>query len=257
MTTFLHGVSAVWWREFLVFRREYSRVVSSLVTPFIWLFIVGGGIGAAVDIEKLAGGAQITYQQFIFPGVLAMSALFGTVFYGLYIVWDRKLDVLKEVLVSPVPRTSIFLGKVLGGCTDSFVQVLMVLAAGVALGFASPSLAGFGLAVAFVVLIAVAFVSVGLTLGSFFESLEGFQVVVSFVVFPVFFLSGALYPLSPELPGWLHGVASVNPLTYGVDGLRGALAGVHAFPLELDLAVLGGFALSMVLIGSKAFARMR
>ncbi|HLF22930.1 MAG TPA: ABC transporter permease, partial [Burkholderiales bacterium] len=109
----------MWLREFIVFRRESSRVISSLVSPFMWLFIVGGGIGSAVDVRALAvgldGSIDVTYSQFIFPGVLGMTVLFGTVFYGLYIVWDRKLDVLKEVLVSPAPRASIFMGKVLGG----------------------------------------------------------------------------------------------------------------------------------------------
>ncbi|HVL87417.1 MAG TPA: ABC transporter permease [Candidatus Thermoplasmatota archaeon] len=262
MTTFLQGVFAVWRRELLVFRRESSRVVSSLVTPFMWLFLVGGGIGSAIDEAALFRGlnavpAGLTYQQFIFPGIIGMSVLFGTVFYGLYIIQDRKFDVLKEVLVSPAPRVSIFVGKVVGGCTDAFVQAVLVLLIGLAIGFSFAGPAGVLLAMGFVVLIGVAFVSVGLTLGSFFESFEGFQVVISFLLFPAFFLSGALYPLGPDLPGWLHAVAVVNPLTYGVDGLRGALIGASRFPLWLDALVMGAFGIAMLAVGSRAFARMK
>ena len=115
----LMGIYAFWWREFKVFQREKSRIVSSIVQPLMWLFLFGSGVGAGVSISDL------NYRDYIYPGILTMSVLFGSVFFGLYIVWDRKLDVLKAVLVAPVSRISIFLGKVLGGCTDVMLQILI------------------------------------------------------------------------------------------------------------------------------------
>ena len=114
------GIYAVWWRELKVFQREKSRIVSSIVQPLMWLFLFGTGVGASVSISS------VNYQDYIYPGVLTMSVLFGSVFFGLYIVWDRKLDVLKAVLVAPVSRISIFLGKVLGGCTDVMLQIIIL-----------------------------------------------------------------------------------------------------------------------------------
>jgi len=120
MTRDLAGVYAVWLREFIVFKRETSRVISAMVQPLLWTFLFGGGMGGSVAREGAAADipAGLTYQQYIFPGILIMSALFTSMYYGLYIVWDRKIDVLKEILVSPVSRIAIFFGKVLGGCMD-------------------------------------------------------------------------------------------------------------------------------------------
>lgn len=246
----LLGVYAVWWREFKVFQREKSRVISSLVSPLMWLFLFGTGVGSSADL-----GVSVPYQDYIYPGILAMSVLFGSVFFGLYIVWDRKLDVLKAVLVAPVSRISIFFGKVLGGCTDVTIQVMMLFL----FSFLFPSINPWGIPLALLLLFitAIAMVSMGLAIGSFFESLEGFQVISTFLVFPLFFLSGALFPVSDRLPGWLQGVVRLNPLTYTVDGVRGALLGLNTFPLYADLGVILSFAVLMILAGSVAFSRMK
>ena len=247
----LLGVYSVWWREFKVFQREKSRVISSLVSPLMWLFVFGAGVGSIASGQT----GDVGYQDYIYPGILSMSVLFGSVFFGLYIVWDRKLDVLKAVLVAPVSRISIFFGKVLGGCTDITIQVLLLLA----FSFLFPSVNPWGipLALLFLSVTAISMVSLGLTIGSFFESLEGFQVVSTFLVFPLFFLSGALFPVGDRLPGWLQGVVMLNPLTYCVDGVRGALLGLNAFPLLADLGVIMVFAVLMIIAGSAAFSRMK
>ena len=259
----LAGVYAVWLREFTVFKRETSRVVSAMVQPLMWIFLFGGGVGGSVAGAGPSGlPAGLTYQQFIFPGILMMSALFSSLFYGLYIVWDRKIDVLKEVLVSPVSRTAIFFGKVLGGCTDVLVQSAVLLAVGYfILGRPGPGyLAAAVPALGVVFLAAIGTVSVGLALGSFFESMEGFQLVSTFISFPLFFLSGALYPLSEALkraqPG-LYVAARLDPVTYAVDALRGLLAGARVFPAAFDLAVLAAFGAGMVALGGWAFRLMR
>ncbi len=245
----LMGIYAVWWRELKVFQREKSRIVSSIVQPLMWLFLFGTGVGASVSISS------VNYQDYIYPGVLTMSVLFGSVFFGLYIVWDRKLDVLKAVLVAPVSRISIFFGKVLGGCTDVMLQIIILFL----FSFLFPSINIRGIPLAFLLLFitSIALVSMGLALGSLLESLEGFQVISSFLVFPLFFLSGALFPIDDKLPVWLTGLVKLNPLTYAVDGVRGALLNVNVFPFYIDLAVISFFAVIMFLLGSILFSRMK
>ena len=256
----LSGIYAVWLREFTVFKREKSRVISAMVQPLMWIFLFGGGVGGSSPAGN--GGLATNYQQFILPGVVMMAALFSSLFYGLYIVWDRKIDVLKEILVSPVSRTSIFFGKVLGGCTDVLIQSCVLLTIGYFLlgmpgpGYALTFLASLGI----VFVAAVGTVSIGLALGSVFESFEGFQVIGTFLAFPLFFLSGALYPLDAGLlanqPA-LYYIGRANPITYPVDALRGVMIGGNLFHPALDLAVVGLFAAVMVMIGGWAFNRMK
>ena len=245
----LMGLWAVWWREFKVFQREKSRIASSIVQPLMWLFLFGSGIGATVEISK------VSYRDYIYPGIITMSVLFGSVFFGLYIVWDRKLDVLKAMLVAPVSRISIFFGKVLGGCTDVMLQVLILFI----FSFLFPTVNPWGipLALCLLMITSIALVSLGLALGSLLESLEGFQVISSFLIFPLFFLSGALFPVDNKLPFWLQGLVRVNPLTYAVDGVRGALLAMNIFPLYLDFVVITIFALVMLVLGSILFSRMK
>jgi ABC-2 type transport system permease protein len=245
----LMGIYALWWREFKVFQREKSRIVSSIVQPLMWLFLFGSGIGASINVS------DINYRDYIYPGILTMSVLFGAVFFGLYIVWDRKLDVLKAVLVAPVSRTSIFMGKVLGGCTDVILQILILFI----FSFLFPAVNPWGipLALLFLLIISIALVSLGLAIGSLLESLEGFQIISAFVVFPLFFLSGALFPVDDKLPLWLQSMVKLNPLTYAVDGVRGALLNVNSFPFYVDFSVVIFFAVIMFVLGSILFSRMK
>jgi ABC-2 type transport system permease protein len=245
----LMGIYALWWREFKVFQREKSRIVSSIVQPLMWLFLFGTGVGASVSIS------DVNYQDYIYPGILTMSVLFGSVFFGLYIVWDRKLDVLKAVLVAPVSRISIFMGKVLGGCTDVTLQVIILFLFSFLFPAVDPR--GIPLALLFLFITSIALVSLGLAIGSLLESLEGFQVISAFVVFPLFFLSGALFPVDEKLPAWLQSMVKLNPLTYAVDGVRGALLNVSVFPLYVDFGVILFFAAAMFLLGSILFSRMK
>ena len=245
----LLGISAVWWREFKVFWREKSRIVSSIVQPLMWLFLFGSGVGASLSV------GEINYRDYIYPGVLTMSVIFGSVFFGLYIIWDRKLDVLKAVLVAPVSRMSIFFGKVLGGCTDVLLQVAILFV----FSFLFPAVNPWGipLTLLFLMVTSIALVSLGLALGSLMESLEGFQVISAFLVFPLFFLSGALFPVDDRLPIWLQKLVVVNPLSYTVDGVRGALLGLNTHPMYLDFGLILVFALAMIVVGSVLFSRMK
>ncbi len=243
------GISAVWWREFKVFWREKSRIVSSIVQPLMWLFLFGSGIGASLSV------GNVNYRDYIYPGVLTMAVIFGSVFFGLYIIWDRKLDVLKAVLVAPVSRISIFFGKVLGGCTDVLLQVAILFV----FSFLFPSVNPWGIPLALLILLitSIALVALGLALGSLLESLEGFQVISAFLIFPLFFLSGALFPVDEKLPPWLARLVIINPLSYTVDGVRGALLGIHSYPFYVDLGIITLFAAVMLITGSILFSRMK
>jgi ABC-2 type transport system permease protein len=241
----LSGLYAIWKREFKVFLREKSRIFSSTFSPLLWLFVFGAGLGSEIP----------NYQNFIYPGIIVMTTLFSSIFYGAYVIWDKRLDFLKEVLVSPVKRSTIFFGKVIGGVTDAIIQgsILLLFA----------PLFAISLHLSFIVLIyiylfvlLVGFVSIGLIIGSIMESPEGFGLITGFVNFPLVFLSGALFQIK-QLPGWLTIFTRINPVTYGVDAIRGLTVGGNTFNLFLDFGIITTFSFSMVLIGTFAFSRMK
>ncbi len=249
MMGYLEAIYAIWLREATVFFREKERLVSAVITPLLWILVFGAGLGASIDV----GG--VNYQTFIFPGIISMSVLFGSIFYGLYIIWDRKLDFLKEVLVAPVPRSAVFIGKMLGGMTDVLVQVTALLLIGALIGLIN-SPVSIILAIAAAMLISVCMVSLGLIIGSNMKSPEGFNLVMSFVMWPMFMLSGALFPVD-SLPAYLEVLINLNPLSYGVDLLRYVILGTTNFGLALDIAALVAASLVFIVIGTKSFERMQ
>jgi ABC-2 type transport system permease protein len=242
------GFYALWQRELKIYLRERSRIVSSAINPLLWLFVFGAGLGSSVSV------GEANYQTFIYPGIIVMTVIFSSIFYGAYVVWDKRLDFLKEVLVSPIRRSTVFLGKVMGGTTDGIIQatIMLILAPifGIKAGLA------FALVYLFLFILVVGLVSVGLVIGSLMESPEGFGLLSSFVTFPLFFLSGALFPLT-NLPAWLSAFTVLNPVTYGVDAIRGLMLGTYAFGLLTDFAVLVGFAMVMIALGTLTFRRMK
>jgi ABC-2 type transport system permease protein len=245
----LAGVYAIWQREMLTFFREKPRIVSAIINPIFWLLTFGAGLGSTVAI------AGINYQQFIFAGILMQTFLFSSIFYGAYLVWDRRIDLLKAVLVTPLSRSSIFFGKVLGGVTFSLIEAAIILAFGVLIKI-NYSVSSIALVMLIVTIAAAGLTAVGLTIGSFMTSPEGFQLITTFVIFPLFFLSGALFPLR-NLPVYLATLTGVNPLTYIVDVLRGLLIGLQYFGTLENVLVMTGFAVVANLIGMQAFKRMR
>ena len=245
----LVGLYALWLRELLVFWREKSRIVSSLFTPILWLVVFGNGVGSAVDVDGVG------YQKFIFPGIICMSVLFSSVFFGLYIIMDKRIDFFKAVIVAPLARITIFSGKMLGGCTDAMIQVAILLMFGAIFGI-NYSMFNVSLTFVFLILLSMSLVSLGLILGVLMDSHEGFNMIVSFLVFPMFFLSGALFPLS-NLPKWLKVITYFDPMTYAVDGVRGALIGIHAFPIYTDLLAMTAVTAVMVWLGTLSFRRLR
>jgi ABC-2 type transport system permease protein len=245
----LSGVYAIWLREMLTFFREKPRIVSAIINPIFWLLTFGVGLGATVNI------AGANYEQYIFPGILMQTFLFSSIFYGAYLVWDRRIDLLKAVLVTPLSRSSIFLGKVLGGVTFSLIEAAIILAFGVAINI-NYTPTSILLTLVTVIIAAAGLTAVGLTIGSLMTSPEGFQLITTFVIFPLFFLSGGLFPLN-NLPSYLTALTIANPLTYIVDSLRSLLLGMQYFGTLENILVMVSFAAVANFVGVLAFRRMR
>ncbi|MBI4894913.1 MAG: ABC transporter permease [Candidatus Aenigmarchaeota archaeon] len=238
-------IYAVWLREMIRFVRAKSRVISSLAMPFFWLVFIGIGIGSSFS---LPGTSYIT---FLAPGILGMTLLFSSIFAGVSVIWDRQFGFLKELLVAPISRTSIVLGKVFGGATVSMITAMIMLVVMVFVGLISFSVMIL-VSIVFMALISMTFVSLGVVMASRMKGMEGFQMIMSFLIMPIFFLSGALFPLE-NTPGWMQVASYLDPLTYGVDGLRGALIGHSIFPITLDLTALALITISMIIIGKYMF----
>jgi ABC-2 type transport system permease protein len=249
----LRGIYTLWKREVLRFLRERSRLVSSVVTPVLWLVIFGTGLGLS-----MGGRAGFNYQQFIFPGIIGQTLLFTAMFMGISVIWDRQFGFMKEILVAPISRLSIFVGKMLGVGTDSMIQAVIVLLLGFFIGIPVSAIM-IAEAIPLMVLITIGLVCIGLTIASVLNSLENFGAIMTFVNMPMFFLSGALFPVA-TLPDWLKWVFYINPLTYDVDALRyitmgGAWATI--FPFWQVVLIIVAFDFVMIAVGSYAFTRTK
>jgi len=244
-------IYALWLREVTVFFREKSRLIASTFTPLLWLFVIGTGFGSSASLTT----QTVDYQKFIFPGIICMSVVFSSVFFGAYIIWDRKFDFLKSVMVAPVSRSTIFTGKAFGGMTNSLIQATIILVVGLVIGVQFSPIA-LVQTIIIILLLSFALTSLGLTLGSYMTSLEGFQMIVSFVVFPLFFLSGALFPID-KLPSWLSILTTLDPVTYAVDALRNIILGIGSHTLGLDLTILFVYTFVLGALGTYSFRRMK
>jgi len=249
----LRGIYTLWKREVLRLLREKSRLVSSVVTPILWLVIFGTGLGMS-----MATRAGFSYQQFLFPGIIGQTLLFTAMFMGISVIWDKQFGFMKEILVAPVSRLSIFIGKMLGVGTNSMLQGIIVFALGFFIGVPI-SVMMIVEAIPLMILVTIGLVCIGLIIASVLNSLENFGVIMTFVNMPMFFLSGALFPVA-TLPDWLKWVFYINPLTYGVDALRAVTMGSAwqtILPLWQTIAVIIAFDVLMILIGSYAFTRTK
>ena len=246
----MNAIYILWLRALKRYFRNRSRIVGSLGQPVLFLVALGFGFG---PIYAKAGGGN--YIDFLAPGVIAMSILFTGIFSGIEIIWDRQFGFLKETLVAPVGRLEIMIGRTLGGATVAMLQGIFVLLLSVLIGF-RPDLVQIPLALLFMFLISVLFTSLGTAIGSSLSDMQGFQLIMNFLVQPIFFLSGALFPLS-NLPGAISVVTSIDPLTYGVDGLRGALGASSHFGVSLDLLVLSILSAVILAIGSYLFSKVQ
>jgi ABC-2 type transport system permease protein len=204
------------------------------------------------------GLSGISYQEFIFPGIVGQTLLFTSMFMGISVIWDREFGFLKEILVAPISRVSVFVGKMLGGSTDAVIQGSFVFVFSFLVAV-HVTIITFLISLPIMLLITFGMVSIGLTIASLMESLESFGMIQTFVNLPLFFLSGALFPLS-FFPPWLEWVSVVDPLTYGVDALRIVILGqtwVSIHPLYYDLLALVVFDLAIIIVGTLIFGRTR
>ncbi|MFZ1036505.1 MAG: ABC transporter permease [Smithella sp.] len=240
----------LWLRQLKRYLRSKSRIIGALGQPLLFLLALGYGIG---PIYKKAG--EGSYIEFLAPGIIAMSILFTSMFSGIEIIWDRQFGFLKEIMVAPVSRIIIMIGRTLGGATVATMQGMVVFLISIAVGFRPSSISALPAALMVMILIALLFTALGTAVASMLEDFQGFQLIMNFLIMPLFFLSGALFPLQ-GLPKIVAGITMINPLSYGVDALRGLLTNNYHFGLPLDLLVLSGVTLLFLLIGSYLFSRI-
>jgi ABC-2 type transport system permease protein len=243
------AIYVLWFREMIKFFRSKFRIIGAIAMPLFMLVFMGFGF-RRVDVPGLPAG--ISYLQYFVPGILGMTLLFTGAMVGMVVLMDRQFGFLKEVMVTPASRVSIVLGRIAGGVSTSLIQALVILAISILMGFpVSGFLQGVG---AFLVmfLISVIFISLGLILSSRLRDVHDYNNIMNFMVFPIFLLSGALFPLQ-NLPEAIRIFSFVNPLTYGVDALRGLLIGVSAFPLAFDVGILVVTSFAIVIIAASAF----
>ncbi|MCL4375120.1 ABC transporter permease [Patescibacteria group bacterium] len=244
------AIYVLWLRQLKRYVRSRSRIIGSLGQPILFLVALGFGLG---PVFRRAGNGN--YIDFLAPGVIAQGILFTAIFSGIELVWDRQFGFLKETLVAPVSRMSIMIGRTLGGATIATMQGMVVFLLTLVIGFRPYSLAHLPLFIVLMFLISLFFTAVGTTIASLLEDFQGFQLIMNFLVMPLFFLSGALFPLSGLSPV-LTLITQINPLAYGVDGLRGALIHSSHFGIGLDIAVLAGLSVIMLTVGSYFFSRI-
>lgn len=241
-------------REFKKFIREKSRLISTLARPLLWLFLIGGGMSRLVP-----AGENVSYIQFIFPGILGMTILFSSIFSSISIIWDKEFGFMKEILVAPVSRFSVVVGKATSGMVLSTFQAVIVLCLFPVIGLRLDPLQIIGVILVSAVL-SFALAAFGILLASFYESYESFSVIMNFIVMPMFFLSGAMYPVK-LLPEILKIISKLNPLTYGVDALKNIVFPYETgrmsadFSLFTDLSVILILSVVFVVIAGKAFER--
>jgi len=244
------AVYILWLRQLKRYFRSKARLIGSLGQPLLFLVALGLGFG---PIYQKAGGGS--YIQFLTPGIIAMSVLFTAMFSGIEIIWDRQFGFLKETLVAPVSRLEIMIGRTLGGATVAIFQGMVVLLISLLVGFRLTNLGDLLLAFLFMLLISLDFTALGTAIASLMEDMHGFQLIMNFLVMPLFFLSGALFPFE-GLPKTLKIVSSLDPLSYGVDGLRGALGVGYHFSFLQDFFILAAASGLLLMVGSYLFSKI-
>jgi ABC-2 type transport system permease protein len=225
-----------------------------MVRPLIWLLVIGSGFGSVVE-----GAGEVSYQQFLAPGVLGMTMLFGAMLSALTMVYDKESGVMRMLVIAPFAHYWIVIVKALSAALASLLQALLLLVLLALLGYLRFDSISAGLLLASLLLVPLACAGIGMLASAFTKTLDNFAAVMNFVIFPVFFLSGSLYPIT-QLPAWLKTVALLNPFTYGVDLLKHALLGATSgrfaseFAVTTDVGVLTGFAIAAIGVACVRFS---
>ncbi|MHB8571749.1 MAG: ABC transporter permease [Candidatus Dormibacteria bacterium] len=275
----IHGASwravyIIWYRDVVRYWRDRSRLAASLAQPILFLVVFGTGLGSALGGGLSAGGRapghRLSYITFIYPGIIGMAVLFTSIFSAMSIVWDREFGFLREVMIAPINRGAIAVGKVLGGATQAMVQGLLLLILAPVVGVGLTPLSVLEL-IPLVFVLAFSLTALGVTVAARMRSMQGFQGVMNFLMMPMFFLAGALFPLQ-GLPGWMTVLTRLDPAAYGVDPIRRTvLAGagvpdqvVNSLGLTLfgsvlsvpvEAAITLGFGLLLLTVAVRSFQR--
>ncbi len=259
----LRAIYIIWYRDILRYWRDRWRLVASLAQPLLFLVVFGSGLSSSLGSGGVFGSrGGLSYIQFVFPGIIGMSILFTAIFGAMSIVWDREFGFLKEVLVAPIDRWAVAIGKALGGTTQAMIQGLILLVLAPLVGVKLSLLTILAI-VPLAAVLAFGLSAFGVMLASMMKSLQGFQVVMNFLMMPMFFLSGALFPLT-NLPSWMTFLTRIDPASYGIDPLRrvvlsnsglssaaidrlGLTINGHVLPIPLEAGIM--FAFGIVLLG--------
>ncbi|PIR87089.1 MAG: multidrug ABC transporter permease [Candidatus Harrisonbacteria bacterium CG10_big_fil_rev_8_21_14_0_10_49_15] len=243
----------LWLRQIKKYFRNKARIVGAVGQPLLFLIALGYGLGPTVEQSGITD-----YISFLVPGIVGMTILFTSTFIGIELIGDRMFGFLKETLVAPVPRFYIMLGKALGGATVAVFQGIIVFFLAIFIGFdiSQVTLGGALIALTAAALIGLLFAAMGLVIASHMQDTSAFPLIINFVMFPIFFLSGALFPLT-NIPPALELITKLNPFSYGVDAIRGGLVGSAEHPIWLDLTVVAGVTLVLLIIGSWLFKKIQ
>lgn len=246
----LKVIYVLWLRQLKRYWRSRARIMGSLGQPILFLIALGFGMGPVYEAT-----GKGNFIQFLTPGVIGMSILFTSFFSGSEIIWDKQFGFLKETLVAPVSRVTIMFGRTLGGATVAFLQGAIVFFLSMLVGFYPVNWFLVPIALFVMLIIALLFTAVGMAIASRLDDMQGFQLIVNFIVMPIYFLSGALFPIE-NLPTAMSYVVKANPLSYGVDALRGLLINAGHFPLYLSVSIIGGLTVLFVIIGAYQFTKI-
>ncbi|MFH1126011.1 MAG: ABC transporter permease [Candidatus Altiarchaeota archaeon] len=249
----MRGIYIIWLRWVKRYLRSKSRIIGSLGMPLFFLLLLGFGLNPSVQMA----GLGTNYFGFVYPGIVAMSVLFVSMFAGIQVIWDKQFGFLKETLVAPISRVEIMIGQTLGGATTSLIQGLMtMLIAFLVGGGLTFTLKGFLIALVFMLLVGISFTALGIAFASKMEDMHGFQLIMNFVIFPIFGLSGALFPIN-NIPQWARLLVYLDPLTYGVEGIRYGLLGVSNVSPLLSFIFLSCFTLLTIILGQHLFKKIK
>lgn len=248
----LQTIYVMWLREMKRLLRAKSRILSVLVMPFFFLVSMGFGFRGNIVLEGMP--QEIDYINFLAPGLIGMVLLFSSMSSGISVLWDKEFGFLKEIMVAPVRRWAVILGRIAGGATIALIQGILILIISFLMGLKIINMASLFLTFLFMILISVGFLGLGVAIASIVEDMHAFPLVMRFITFPAFLFSGAFFPVA-NFPKLLRFLSYINPLTYGVDALRGSLIGFSQFPLFLNLGNLLIFGLTMVALSSYLFSR--
>jgi ABC-2 type transport system permease protein len=245
-------VYTMWLREMIRFSRSKSRIIGALATPLFFLVILGAGFSSSFQVR---GGGTFD-KSYLAPGLIGMSVLFASLMGGVSIIWDREFGFLKEILIAPVSRFFVSLGKAIGGVTTAMIQGILIMIIAWLIGVHYVSFRGILASIVVMFISGIGFIGLGIAIASKIESHEGFQMVMSFLTMPLVLLSGAFFPIS-NLPAWLKTLVYLNPLTYGVEALRYCLLGNSTIPIYISITVIVIFSIAMIALGGKLFGKMR